>query len=102
MEMKPCGRCKARPRQGKHRYCLECHAAYMRKWRASHPLNKEQRRKDAARSYLHAYLRRGKIARQPCKVCGEPRVEAHHKNYSKPLEVVWLCRPHHRQEHCLS
>ena len=27
------------------------------------------------------------------------RSEAHHRDYSKPLEVEWLCRPCHDDEH---
>ena len=40
-------------------------------------------------------LRDGKLVRQPCVVCGEP-AQAHHEDYSKPLEVTWLCFRHHR------
>ncbi len=33
---------------------------------------------------------------QPCEVCGSTvRVVAHHDDYSKPLEIRWLCRSHH-------
>lgn len=43
-------------------------------------------------------LRDGKLERMPCEVCGTgDKVHAHHKDYAKPLEVVWLCaRCHHR------
>ena len=35
-----------------------------------------------------------------CSQCGvEGRIEAHHPDYSKPLEVVWLCRIHHVEAH---
>nr|DAD85891.1 MAG TPA: hypothetical protein [Siphoviridae sp. ctGdK3] len=26
-------------------------------------------------------------------------LEAHHDDYSKPLQVRWLCRRHHKQLH---
>jgi len=44
---------------------------------------------------FHNALRDGKVTRQPCEVCGEP-AQAHHEDYSKPLEVTWLCFRHHR------
>jgi hypothetical protein len=44
-------------------------------------------------------LRDGRIKPEPCFVCGAEKVEAHHPDYSSPLDVVWLCIPHHRQLH---
>lgn len=45
-------------------------------------------------------LRNGEIIRQPCSVCGKKyRVHGHHPDYSKPLDVIWLCRKHHKQIH---
>lgn len=35
-----------------------------------------------------------------CECCGsKERVEAHHENYFKPLEVNWLCPPCHGKRH---
>jgi len=39
----------------------------------------------------------GKIIKRPCEVCGTLKVDGHHPNYKKPLEVIWLCRKHHIQ-----
>lgn len=80
------------------RNCLECHAVGMRKWRKTHPLNDEQRKKDNCRSYAGVYLRRGKIKKQPCE-CGESDSQMHHEDYDKPLEVIWLCRECHLELH---
>lgn len=44
-------------------------------------------------------LRRGKLTRLPCLVCGEAKTEGHHPDYSRPLDVVWLCNRHHRAAH---
>jgi hypothetical protein len=44
------------------------------------------------------YLKRGKLTRQPCEVCGAV-AQMHHDDYSKPLEVRWLCRGHHLEHH---
>lgn len=43
-------------------------------------------------------IRDGKLVRQPCRRCGA-KAQAHHKDYSKPLEVDWLCSRHHIMEH---
>ena len=36
---------------------------------------------------------------QPCEVCGQLETERHHEDYSKPLEIKWLCSRHHKQVH---
>lgn len=41
----------------------------------------------------------GKIVKQACVICADPIAQGHHKDYSKPLEVVWLCRRHHKDAH---
>lgn len=52
----------------------------------------------AARIAVGNALRDGKLDRQPCEVCGE-RAQAHHDDYSKPLDVRWLCPTHHAEWH---
>lgn len=44
-------------------------------------------------------ISRGELERKPCEVCGEEPADAHHDDYSKPLQVRWLCREHHIEEH---
>ena len=35
-----------------------------------------------------------------CEVCGQgKKLDAHHKDYTKPLEVMWLCRTCHKNLH---
>ena len=55
--------------------------------------------KAMARSYAHVYRDRGKIKRENCQVCGGERSEMHHEDYSKPVEVMWLCRECHLMWH---
>lgn len=50
------------------------------------------------RSDTNHAIRSGALVPQPCRVCGD-KAQAHHKDYSKPLDVDWLCFVHHRQEH---
>jgi DNA-directed RNA polymerase subunit M/transcription elongation factor TFIIS len=42
---------------------------------------------------------RGDLKKRPCEICGEKRTVAHHDDYARPLDVRWLCRPHHRRWH---
>lgn len=44
-------------------------------------------------------MRAGTLIRQPCVICGETKVWAHHEQYDEPLEVVWLCNAHHIARH---
>lgn len=55
--------------------------------------------KRRARGMVHRAVRDGVLSRQPCGVCGVERTEAHHEDYSKPLEVRWLCKRHHEEAH---
>lgn len=62
-------------------------------------MSEEQHRKDICRSYAHVYLRRGKLVRESCVSCGSAQSQMHHPDYSKPLQVVWVCRPCHLALH---
>jgi hypothetical protein len=39
------------------------------------------------------------LVRRLREVCGDPDAHAHHEDYSKPLEVRWLCTQHHNEAH---
>lgn len=52
-----------------------------------------------ARAAVQRALGRGDLTRQPCEVCGDEKVDGHHDDYGKPLEVRWLCRTHHGELH---
>jgi hypothetical protein len=82
-----------------HSYCNECHAAYVREWRQTHPLSEMAQMKANARSYANVYLKRGKLTKGPCEDCGVEEAEMHHEDYSRPLEVTWLCRQCHLDRH---
>lgn len=62
------------------------------KWRRANPL------RYAAHLHVETLKRLGILSPQPCEVCGE-KAEAHHDDYSRPGDVRWLCRLHHRQFH---
>lgn len=40
------------------------------------------------------------IPSEQCEHCNKKtKLHAHHEDYSKPLDVIWLCRPCHRKLH---
>ncbi len=103
--------------------CKECHRVYARvraktpkkiaqvaRWHQSehgkemarvrraerYASNKERYK---AKEMIERLINKGIIRRQPCVQCGKENSQGHHPDYSKPLEVVWLCQLHHSEEH---
>lgn len=73
-------------------------------WRKNNPEKvKEQQywypEKRKARIAVANALRDGRLEKGRCKVCRSIETEAHHGDYSKPLDVVWLCKKHHMVVH---
>lgn len=83
----------------KKNFCKNCAAKYNREWRKRNPPNAEQRFKDNVRTKTRYRIARGILVKQPCEICGELKVEAHHDDYHKPFEVRWLCIKHHHEFH---
>jgi hypothetical protein len=54
---------------------------------------------DGARTKLSYAIKKGIIKRACYSVCGAVGAEGHHFDYSKPLEVIWLCPIHHKDMH---
>ena len=44
-------------------------------------------------------LRDNRLTKKPCEKCGDQDSQAHHDDYSKPLNVRWLCTKHHNEHH---
>lgn len=59
---------------------------------------REWLRKEAHNKVNYAILS-GKIKRGNCEICGAENAQAHHCDYNKPLEVMWLCSKHHGEWH---
>jgi hypothetical protein len=55
--------------------------------------------KTRARAAVARAIRSGKLLKRPCEVCGTAEVDAHHDDYSRALDVRWLCRTHHLIAH---
>ncbi len=70
------------------------HIALARKaWQVGNP----ERR--AAHIKVSNAIRDGKLIKAPCEVCGSQVSDAHHDDYSKPLDIRWLCKTHHGEHH---
>jgi hypothetical protein len=63
--------------------------------------SRERHKEKYAAHYLTSNaIRDRRLIRGRCEVCGsDEKVEAHHPDYMRPLEVRWLCFNHHREIH---
>lgn len=109
-------------RYGRNSVCIECRRAYQRRRYQEHREERltyfRERRKETAyaaqrqwneanlarmaparraRSRVREAVLKGALVRpSACQQCGRPvRVEAAHEDYSRPLDVRWLCRTCH-------
>ena len=55
--------------------------------------------KDLIRGRTINAINSGKIKRKPCCMCLIPKSEAHHKDYLRPFQIIFLCRLHHKGLH---
>lgn len=60
---------------------------------------KADKRRQVAHSAVSRAIRAGKLSPEVCARCGNEKSVAHHEDYDKPLEVIWLCQPCHKQRH---
>src|SRR3990167_8357179 len=81
----------------------EYNRRYNKEWRRNFGYHNERNsdkrypEKVRARCLLRYAVKIGVIKRGICEVCGKEKAQAHHDDYSKPLEVKWFCPLHHRQ-----
>lgn len=62
--------------------------------------NVRNREKYLAHKAVEVALLKGKLCRRACERCGSCElVHAHHDDYSRPLDVTWLCPIHHGERH---
>ncbi len=107
----------ARGMGGRLRVCKPCMSAYSREYRRQAWKDPERRRrlltrsgnsdyklpkhKQVARSVVAWAVKCGDLVRPAiCEDCGnERKVHGHHEDYSKPLEVIWVCSRCHGRRH---
>lgn len=84
--------------RAKEPHRVELRYKIIRRWQAEHPERKR------AAGQLSKAVSKGLVAKPPCcTYCGSGgRIEAHHPDYSRPLDVVWLCVPCHRRTHAMT
>jgi len=70
----------------------------MKRYRESSSTRHHHEARWKANRAIHA----GVLIRKPCEICGEIKVDAHHDDYEKPLDIRWLCRTHHMEYHAKS
>jgi len=76
--------------------CRNCYNNSRRHFKMQNPVSKQKIR---ARQKAREAVKKGKIIKKPCVVCGETKVEAHHLDYDRPLQVLWMCEKHHDELH---
>lgn len=60
--------------------------------------NRRYPERKAAYDKVYRALKTGQLLKKPC-FCGSIDVEAHHEDYAKALEVIWICRQCHHRHH---
>ena len=121
MPLKRCSHCKTskplkdfnldkRSKDGLQLWCKACKSTATAAWAKSNRKRKnatdatfKRRRRDRDRAHCTVKRAIKAGALEPleyCERCEKPGpVEAHHEDYGKPLDVVWLCLTCHGQAH---
>lgn len=68
--------------------------SHQREWQIANPI------KYQAQRLVYRAIETGALVRPAtCARCPAPKPHAHHEDYSKPLDVVWLCSKCHAARH---
>ena len=95
-----------RSRDGRHHRCKDCDRKRdkeralngslkrtLQGWTSRNPLAAK------AHKIFQRAIKRGDRERGPCAECGKPKGHGHHADYSKPLDVTFLCHRCHMEHH---
>jgi hypothetical protein len=67
---------------------------YLKKYRSKYP------KKYNAHKLIQKAIKSGKLFSEKCQDCGDDKLtHAHHDDYSKPLNIRWLCPACHKKWH---
>lgn len=115
--MRKCKTCKKRQNTNEFygeedNYCKTCRSKAHKLWREKNRDKYLKSKKESLKKYKQKYpqrvkavnavsrlIKKGTIVRLPCEYCGKSPTEAHHENYDKPFDVIFLCRKHHLERH---
>lgn len=92
-------------RKKQKEYMMNPEAQEMRRGIFRRYLNNPQNQiKNQSRAITRRAIANGIITRpNTCEICGgECKPEAHHEDYTKPLEVIWVCKQCHENIHHLN
>lgn len=105
-----CKKCRRKAAREYSRINRSAMRANSKKWRgssagkksiakANQKYKKANKRKSKIHNDVSRAIKQGKLERGVCEVCGNRKTHGHHDDYSKPLEVRWLCNLHHVHDH---
>jgi ribosomal protein S27AE len=95
-------------RESHNKYAREHSAeavSRVRRWVSNNPdkanrlIKKYQANNPEKRKAHIIAIQSGKLQKRSCEICGNSKAQAHHDDYSKPLDVRWLCHKHHVEFH---
>lgn len=88
--------------QGLSYVCKKCYnKRFLKPENGSIRSRKKYPKQYKARSVLNNAIAKGKIKKpENCVKCNSTGIiHGHHEDYSKPLDVIWLCPPCHSEVH---
>ncbi len=95
-------------RDGYQNSCKKCDNERTAKYHQAHPEKPNEVKlayiakfpnRQKARTLVSQAIKKGLLVRKKCEICESDKSQAHHDDYTKPLDVRWLCSLHHIQWH---
>ncbi len=106
-----CFECENKLKLEKKRHYADYNQKYLKEYKKEYVVGTDRARKYQenyrdrgnqdkilARKLVNNAIKSGVLKPLPCCICGK-KAQAHHEDYSKPLEVIWFCKQHHEEHH---